>query len=95
MPSASIDLAALRDDPSRYQEIPGNASDEVKKTIAQIVQLIVGHGKVFAADIGFRVSLISMDIQQKAEEPAKREARVVTEIDVQEGEREILSWVLA
>lgn len=86
MSSQSISLAALRDDPARYTEIPGNAPDEVKRTVAQFVHLIVGHGKVFANEIGFRVSLMSMDIQEKAEEPAKREARVVLETDVCEGE---------
>ena len=82
----SVGVQFLMDHPERYGDIPGNAPDDVKKTITDMMKLIVGHSKGFGDHIGYRLHITSMDMGSKAAEPAKLEARVVTELDVTEGE---------
>ncbi|KAH8108368.1 HotDog domain-containing protein [Phellopilus nigrolimitatus] len=71
-------------DKDRYKDIAGNASDEIKQHLAGILFTFMGRGKGFADAIGGRVKIIEVNIQEKAEEPQKREGKVVCEIDVED-----------
>ena len=69
----------------RYKTIAGNASDEVKQTLADVLCTVMGRGRGFADAIGGRVRITDANIQEKVDEPEKLEAKVVCEIDVEEG----------
>lgn len=69
----------------RYKTIAGNASDEVKQTLADVLCTFMGRGRGFADAIGGRVRITDANIQEKVDEPEKLEAKVVCEIDVEEG----------
>ena len=64
--------------------IAGNASDRVKKLIANPVALLT-HTRTFAQHIFARLVLTEVSIHPKAQEPEKLEARVVYEIEVGPG----------
>ena len=72
-------------DKERYKKIAGNAPAEVKQSLADNLSLFMLRGKGFADEIGGRLAITEVDIHAKNEEPQKMEAKVVCEIDVEQG----------
>ncbi|KAH8109507.1 HotDog domain-containing protein [Phellopilus nigrolimitatus] len=68
----------------RYKDIAGNATDEVKQHMTDMLFTFMGRGKGFSDAIGGRIKIIEVNIQEKAQEPQKQEGMVVCEIDVEE-----------
>lgn len=68
--------------------IGGNASDEVKESVATTLYVVVmRRGQGFADSIGEHVRITEVSINQKAEAPGKKEGRVVCETTVTQSQR--------
>lgn len=65
-------------------DIGGLAGDEAKQQVAATL-LTLTKDSVFGNHIGRRIRLISVDVEPKTDEPRKIEAKVVTEITVEQG----------
>lgn len=72
-------------DEERYKTISGNASAEVKQSLADGLSLFMLRGRGFADSIGGRLEITVVDIHEKSEEPQKMEATVACEIVVEQG----------
>lgn len=72
-------------DEERYKEISGNAPGEVKQDLADGLYIFMLRGRGFADSVGGRLKITEVNIQEKKEEPLKKEATVICEIDVEEG----------
>lgn len=71
-------------DDSLLSSIKGNASDDIKKHLAAVLNLFMGRGTGFADSVGSKIQLTEVWIQQKTDEPERQEAKVVCEITVDE-----------
>lgn len=80
MDDSEVDLSQ-----ERLAKIDGNASDDVKRHLLWVMNLIMRKEKRFADSIAKRLKLKEVSIREKADEPAKLEAYVVCEVDVEDG----------
>jgi acyl-coenzyme A thioesterase 13 len=76
--------------PNDIAHISGNAAPEVKQTVAKPhlffgMTSTSGKAKGFGDSIAARLVVTEVSIEKKAEEPQKREGRVVCELPVDEG----------
>ena len=74
-------------------KIAGNVSDDLKKIVGDLGRVFYRRslendatGRAFGASIISRAKVTEISVLPKAEEPEKLEARVVCELDVEEGE---------
>ena len=68
--------------------VAGNAPEEVKRTLVAVNTLfkqIQTKGPIFGEEIQKRMVVTEISIVPKAEEPKKKEGKVVVEMDVAEG----------
>lgn len=72
-------------DESMLNSIKGNASDDVKKHLAAVLNIFMGRGSGFADSVGSKIKLTEIWIQPKVDEPERQEAKVICEITVDEG----------
>ena len=68
--------------------VKGNVPDEDKRQLARWYAGAVER-QGFARDIAKRLEATEMSVYDKAEEPGKKEARLVFELDVQEGKSHV------
>lgn len=79
-------------DDDTYKKISGNASPEVKKQLWQAITLLIKHGQGLDDIMGRHVSLLSADMQSEEEWSGRNRslARVVSEVEVEDGEQHAL-----
>ena len=75
------------DDNMDVSHVSGNASDDIKRVFNPPLAFVIAVGteKQFALPIVERMVLKEISILDKAEEPLKKESRLVCELDVAEG----------
>jgi acyl-coenzyme A thioesterase 13 len=66
-------------------KIPGNCSPELKQRMAYMTLMMSRSSENFGTSISRNLKLTDVSVNEKAEDPAKLEARVVCEMDVQKG----------
>lgn len=69
-------------DSIREHSISGNVSDAVKHTIASGISDHIGG---YSESIGKRIRILSIYVQENAEDVEKLESKVICELDVAEG----------
>lgn len=73
------------EDAFRISRIKGNASDNVKRALANPAVYLHAYQPSFGAAITDRLICTEISLDKKLEEPAKLEAKVVVELEVKEG----------
>ncbi|PFH46565.1 hypothetical protein AMATHDRAFT_154507 [Amanita thiersii Skay4041] len=72
-------------EPVDTSRIAGNAPDEVKQLIGNLMFIFSGHRKgLFSSSIVNRMVVTEVSIIEKSEEPLKKEGRVVCELETKE-----------
>ncbi|EGO02137.1 hypothetical protein SERLA73DRAFT_120777 [Serpula lacrymans var. lacrymans S7.3] len=66
------------------REVPGNATPETKELVAKWLHVFAGQQCGFAHRVGKLLELTEVSIREKAEEPSRKEGRVVCEMTVSE-----------
>jgi acyl-coenzyme A thioesterase 13 len=72
--------------------ITGSISDDIKRAIGASVdlmtvnQFVPPESMVFGESIQKRLKVVEISVKEKADEPKKKEARVVVEVDATEGQ---------
>lgn len=88
-------MAPIAEKPIDISHIKGNAPDDVKRLLASSYKIFKGKedmGNLFGEEIHKRMVVTEVSVVPKAEEPKKKEGRVVVEMEVFEGEERVSTW---